>query len=58
MYILRPRAAGILYAPPFYIPPTPRRVVSGVGGACIKFGPVCNDFEKNGNSGASTRYFL
>ena len=28
--------------PPFYTPPTPRRVFSGVGGwACIKFGPVC-----------------
>ena len=27
--------------PPFYTPPTPRRVFSGVGGwACIKFGPV------------------
>ena len=41
MYILRPHAAGISYAPPFYTPPTPRRVFSGVGGwACIKFGPV------------------
>ena len=41
MYILRPHAAGILYAPPFYTPPTPRRVISGGGGwACIKFGPV------------------
>ena len=41
MYILRPHAAGILYAPPFYTPPTPRRVFSGVGGwGCIKFGPV------------------
>ena len=29
---LRPHAAGILYAPPFYTPPTPRRVFSGVGG--------------------------
>ena len=29
------------YTPPFYTPPTPRRVFSGVGGwACIKFGPV------------------
>ena len=37
----RPHAAGILYAPPFYTPPTPRRVFSGVGGwGCIKFGPV------------------
>ena len=43
VYILRPHAAGILYAPPFliYTPPTPRRVFSGEGGwACIKFGPV------------------
>ena len=41
MYILRPHAAGILYAPPFYTPPTPRRVFSGVGGwGCIKIGPV------------------
>ena len=42
MYILRPHAAGILYAPPvLYTPPTPRRVFSGVGGwGCIKFGPV------------------
>ena len=41
MYILRPHAAGILYAPPFYTPPTPRRVILGVGEwACIKFGPV------------------
>ena len=32
MYILRPPAAGILYAPPFYTPPTPRRVFSGEGG--------------------------
>ena len=41
VYILRPHAPGILYAPPFYTPPTPRRVFSGVGGwGCIKFGPV------------------
>ena len=41
VYIWRPHAAGILYAPPFYTPPTPRRVFSGVGGwGCIKFGPV------------------
>ena len=32
VYILSPHAAGILYAPPFYTPPTPRRVFSGVGG--------------------------
>ena len=41
MYILRPHAAGILYPPPFYTPPTPRRAFSGVGGwGCINFGPV------------------
>ena len=41
VYILRPHEAGILYAPPFYTPPTPRRVISGVGGwGCIKIGPV------------------
>ena len=42
VYILRPHAAGILYAPPpFYTPPNSRRVFSGVGGwGCIKFGPV------------------
>ena len=42
VYILRPHAVGILYAPPpFYTPPTPRRVFSGVRGwGCIKFGPV------------------
>ena len=33
MYILRPHVAGILYAPPpFYTPPTPRRVFQGGGG--------------------------
>ena len=38
MYILSPHEAGILYPPPFYTPPTPRRVFSGVGGwGCIKF---------------------
>ena len=47
VYILRPHAAGILYAPPFYTPPTPRRVFSGVGGwGCIKFGPVTFPCEK------------
>ena len=42
VYILRPHAVGILYAPPpLYTPPTPRRVFSGVGGwGCLKFGPV------------------
>ena len=46
VYILRPHAAGILYAPPFYTPPTPRRVFSGVGGwGCVKFGPVFSSKE-------------
>ena len=52
VYILRPHAAGILYAPPFYTPPTPRRVFSGVGGwGCIKLGPVNSEivFCKAGN---------
>ena len=42
VYILSPHAAGILYPPPpFYTPPTPKRVFLGVGGwGCIKFGPV------------------
>ena len=45
VYILRPHAAGILYPPPFYTPPTPRRVFSGVWGCGrIKFGPV-NNFQ-------------
>ena len=35
VYILRPHTAGILYAPPFYTPPTPRRVFSGVGGVGV-----------------------
>ena len=35
MYILRPHAVGILYAPPFYISSTPRRVFSGVGGVGV-----------------------
>ena len=34
VYISRPPAARILYAPPSYTPPTPRRR------ACIKFGPI------------------
>ena len=39
MYILRPHAAGISYAPPLFS--APRRVFSGVGGwGCIKFGAV------------------
>ena len=46
MYILKPPAARFLYAPPFYTPPTPRRVFSWVGGwGCIKFGPVWIDFS-------------
>ena len=52
MYILRPHAAGILYAPRFYTPPTPRRVILGVGGwACIKFGPVYHSLFFRSSSG-------
>ena len=40
VHILSPHAAGFLYAPLFYTPPTPRRVFWGVGGGFIKFGPV------------------
>ena len=42
MYILKPPAAGILCAPSFVRPPTPRRVsfFRGGGGGCIRFGPV------------------
>ena len=62
MYILRPHAAGILYAPPFYTPPTPRRVISGVGGwGCIKIGPVfwalqllCETRKRFGEHGSET----
>ena len=36
VYILRPHAAGILYhPPPFYTPPTPRRVFQGWGGGGV-----------------------
>ena len=45
VYILRPHAAGILYAPPFYTPPTPKRVFSGVGGVGVyKIWPRSNTF--------------
>ena len=51
VYILSPHAAGILYAPPFYTPPTPRRVFLGVGGwGCIKFGPVSTNGRRMGIS--------
>ena len=41
MYILRPHAAGNLYAPPFIHPPPLGGSFQGWGGwACIKFGPV------------------
>ena len=52
MYILRPHAAGILYAPPpSHTPPTPRRVFSGVGGwGCFKFGPVEISWEASDDS--------
>ena len=40
VYFEAPRGRNFI-RPPFYTPPTPRRVFSGVGGwACIKFGPV------------------
>ena len=43
MYILRPHAAGILYAPPFYTPPLLEGYFQGWGGwGCVKFGPVFN----------------
>ena len=47
VYILRPHAAGILYAPLFYTPPTPRRVFSGVGGwGVYKIWPrICVQFR-------------
>ena len=39
-FILKPHAAGILYAPLLYTP-SPRRVLSGVGGwGCRKVGPI------------------
>ena len=44
VYILRPHAAGILYAPLFHTPPTPRRVFQGWGGGVVKFGPVFLSF--------------
>ena len=47
MYILRPPAAQILYAPPkFYTPPSPRRVLAGVGGVGVyKIWPRKIDLE-------------
>ena len=40
VYFEAPRGRNFI-PPPFYTPPTPRRVFSGVGGwGCIKFGPV------------------
>ena len=41
VYFEAPRARNFIPPPPFYAPPTPRRVFSGMGGwGCIKFGPV------------------
>ena len=38
-YILKPPGAGSLFPPPFYTPPSPKRVFQGWGGwRCIKFG--------------------
>ena len=45
VYILRPHAAGILYAPPFYTPPTPRRVFSGGGGVGVYKNLALYDFR-------------
>ena len=42
VYILRPHAARIFYAPPFSTPPTPRRVFSEVGG--YKIWPLLTTF--------------
>ena len=42
LYILKLPAAGFSYAPPFYTPPTPRRVFSGVGGGLYKIWPPMN----------------
>ena len=40
VYFEAPRGRNFI-RPPFYTPPTPRRVFSGMGGwGCIKFGPV------------------
>ena len=74
VYILSPHAAGILYAPPFYTPPTPRRVFSGVGGAGVyKIRPCrtawetagetagescCPEKQRNGTLSSSTLRFL
>ena len=56
VYILRPHAAGILYAPPFYTPPTPKRVFSGVGGGgCIKFGPGLPSLKLRSRSSETPR---
>ena len=41
VYILRPHAAGILYAPPLlFAPPPLEGYFQGWGWGCIKFGPV------------------
>ena len=41
VYFEAPRSRNFIRPPPFYTPPTPRRVFSGVGGwGCMKFGPI------------------
>ena len=59
VYILRPHAAGILYAPPFYTPPHPQKGTSEARGwGCIKFGPVkkhCDGWGKPGRRQRSSR---
>ena len=39
-YFEAPRGRNFFSPPLFYTPPSPRRVFSGVGGGCIKFGTV------------------
>ena len=52
---MRPHAAGILYAPPFYTP-SPRRVFSGVRGwGCIKIRPR-NDALRDTPHASKKRY--
>ena len=42
--------------PPFYTPPTPTKVFSGVGGwRCIKLGPVLLKIERKGGGGCARR---
>ena len=49
VYMFGGPAAGILYAPPFIIPPPPREgCFQGCGGwGCIKFGPILEPLKKH-----------